>query len=302
MELGGGTAARFTALFENDVLARLERLRLNPVRRQTNRTQGEHLSGKGGASIEFADYRDYVPGDDVRYVDWNIFSRLNRPFVKLYRHEEEMHVVVIVDASTSMMFQDKFERAKQLAAAFGVMGIMNLEKVSLYACNHPEPRPLSLPPCTGRMSLRRVLSFVEDIPGGGHYPIESAVDSVLRWHRGRGVAVVLSDFLTFGDLERPLNRLFSAGLEIFAVQILSPQEINPETTGDLRFVDSESGYTLDVSSAGDLLGIYQDHRLALEDELALMCRQRSGRFLSISSQDPLDWVLFDLFRRRGWVR
>ncbi len=85
---------QLTTLLDNDVLARVERLRLNPTRRQTNRSRGEHLSGKGGASTEFVDYRDYSPGDDVRYVDWNIFSRLNRPYMKQYRHEEEMHVVV----------------------------------------------------------------------------------------------------------------------------------------------------------------------------------------------------------------
>jgi hypothetical protein len=108
--------------------------------------------------------------------------------------------------------------------------------------------------------------------------------------------------LTFGDFQKPLNLLFSAGLEIFAVQILSPTELNPELAGDIRFVDCENGHTLDVSSAGDLLGIYHEHRLALEEELGILCRQRNGRFLSISSRDSLEWILFDLLRRKGWVR
>ena len=133
----------------------------------------------------------------------------------------------------------------------------------------------------------------------GDFPIDLAVEAALRRHRGRGIVVLLSDFLTFGDLERPLNMLFSAGLEVFAVQILAPSELNPEVSGDIRLVDCESGHTVDVSSAGDLLGIYQEHRLALEEELGILCRQRSGRFLSISSRDPLEWVLFDLLRRKG---
>lgn len=294
--------AQFTSLLDNATLSRLERLRLNPRRRLTNRSRGEHHAGKGGTSTEFVDYRDYSPGDDVRYVDWNIFSRLERPFVKLYRHEEEMHVVLLVDASTSMQFDGKFDRARQLAAAFGLMGLMNVERVSAYSCNHQGQEPVFLSPCTGRISRKRLFDFLETIPGGGEFPIEQAVEAVLRRHRGRGIAVVLSDFLTFGDFDRAFNQLFSAGLEIFAVQILAPGELNPEVTGDLRFVDSENGHTLDVSSAGDLLGIYQEHRLALEEELGLACRQRNGRFLSISSRDPLDWVLFDLLRRKGWVR
>jgi hypothetical protein len=147
-----------------------------------------------------------------------------------------------------------------------------------------------------------LFAFLEGIQGGGDFPIGEATEAVLRRHRGRGVAILLSDFLTFGDLQRPLNLLFSAGLEIFALQILSPTELNPEVTGDVRFVDCETGATLDISSAGDLLGLYHEHRLALEAELALHCRQRSGRFLPLNSQDPLDWVLFDLLRRKGWIR
>ena len=84
----------------------------------TNRTHGEHLSGKGGTSIEFSDFRDYVAGDDLRHVDWNIFSRLHRPYVKQFRYEEQMCVVILLDASTSMTFDGKFERARQIAAAF----------------------------------------------------------------------------------------------------------------------------------------------------------------------------------------
>ncbi|MGH7127691.1 MAG: DUF58 domain-containing protein [Planctomycetaceae bacterium] len=296
------TVKQLTPLFDNMVLGRLERLRLNPVRRQTNKNTGEHLSGKGGTSTEFSDYRDYSHGDDMRYVDWNIFSRLNRPFVKQYRHEEEMHVVVIVDASSSMMFEGKFWKAKQLAGAFSVMALLGFERLSIYSCNHLGAQPNLLPPCAGRMSMKRVFDFLQDIEGGGDFPIEQAVEAVLRRHRGKGIAVLLSDFLTFGDLSRPMNFLYSAGLEVFAVQILAPSEIEPEITGDVRFVDCETGETLDISSAGDLLSIYQDHREGLANYIGAMCRQRSGRFLSIGSRDELGTVLFDVMRRRGWVR
>lgn len=294
--------SQFTSLLENAVLARLERLRLNPARRLTNRSRGEHLAGKGGTSNDFADYRNYVPGDDTRYVDWNIFSRLHRPFIKQYRHEEEMHVVILVDASSSMLFEEKFERAKQLAAAFGVMGLMNVERVSIYVCHHRQKTPLLLRPCTGRASMKPMFEFLEGIEGGGDFPIEQAVEAVLRRHRGRGIAVLLSDFLTLGNLPRSLNMLFSAGLELFAIQILSPVEIDPEVTGDLRFVDCETQQTLDISSAGELLGIYHEHRLALEEKLSLLCRQRNGRFLSLNSKDSVEWVLFDLLCRRGWIQ
>lgn len=291
-----------TTLLENDALSRLEQMRLNPMRRQTSRSHGEHLAGKGGTSTEFSDYRNYVAGDDIRFVDWNIFSRLHRAYVKQYRHEEEMHVVFILDASTSMAFEDKLLRAKQMAAAFGLMGLMNVERVSVYGCVDSRNEPVILPPCTGRVSMHRLFDFLEKLEGGGYFPVDEAVETVLKRHRGRGVAVLLSDFLTFGDLQRPLNLLFSAGLEVFAMQILGPTEIDPEVTGDMRLVDSETGQTLDISSAGELLGLYHEHRENLQDQLQTLCRRQNGRFLAVGSRDPINWVLFDLLRRRGWVR
>ena len=291
---------QFTTLLPNDVLARVERMRLNPLRRRTNRMRGEHLSGKGGSSIEFSDYREYVQGDDTRYIDWNIFSRLNQPFLKLYAHEEEMHVAIMLDSSASMEYEGKFEMARQLAAALGVMGMMNTERVSVYTCGPAESAILK--PCTGRVSLKKFFSFLEKIEAGGSRPIEESIESVLQHHRGKGVAVILSDFLTFGDVARPFNLLHGSGLEVYALQILSPTELNPELTGDLRFVDSETHQTIDVSSVGELLGVYHAHRQGLEDYLAAECRKRSGRFLGVSSDDSLKEILFDKLLRRGWIR
>lgn len=299
---GTATTAQLTSLFPNDVLARCERLRINPLRRRTNHSRGEHHAGKGGASTEFADYRDYSPGDDVRYVDWNIFARTGDPFLKLYKHEEEMQVVLLVDGSQSMQFEGKFDLARQLAAAFGVMGLLNVERVSGYASREGVESIAVLPPCRGRVSLRRMLSFFEQLEGGGAFTVDEMIEQALKRHHGKGVCVIVSDFLTTGDLTRPFNRLHSAGLEIYALQILGPTEIDPELTGDLRFVDSETGQTLDVSSVGELLGLYHDHRRGLADHIATLCRRRQGRFVSLSSQDNIQTVLFDQLLRRGWVR
>ena len=293
---------QFTSLLENSTLGRVERMRLLPNRRLTNRSRGEHLAGKGGTSTEFNDYRDYSAGDDMRYVDWNIFSRLNRPYVKQYRHEEEMHVVILVDASASMRFQNKFQRAKQLAACFAVMGLLNQEKVSVFGCQHAGTTPLILPPCTGRMSMKRIFSFLESLPEGGDFPIDLAVTEMLKLHRGRGVCLVLSDFLTFGAMDRPMNQLFSAGLEVFGLQILCGLELNPELTGDLRFVDVENQMTLDVSSVGDLIGFYQEHLARLQENLAMLCRQRNGRFICLDSGLPVETMVFDVLKRKGWVQ
>jgi uncharacterized protein (DUF58 family) len=292
---------QMTTLLTNNVLDRLERLRICPGGKRTSRTRGEHLSGKGGTSTEFCDYRDYVPGDDTRFVDWNIFARLQRPYLKQFHKEEERHVVLLIDASASMKFDGKLELAKSLAAAFGVMGSLNNERVSAYASHQVNDAPDRLPPCRGRASMRTLFQFIEGVEGRGDAPLDRAMELLLRHHSGRGVCVIVSDFLTFGDLKRSFNLLYAAGLEPLGIQILSPRELEPELTSDFRLVDSETQETLDVSAGDDLLNLYQEYRQTLENDLALLCQRRAGRFLAVSSATPLESVLFDQLRRKGWI-
>ena len=292
-------AAQISTLLGNRDLDRLARLRLNASRRFTNRARGEHLAAKGGASTEFCDFRDYSPGDDVRFVDWNIFARINRPYLKQYHQEEEMHIALLVDASTSMTFEGKITLAQQLAAALGVVGLRGSEKVS--ACVLGGSSAVRLAPCSGRASVRKLLAFLEGIEGGGERTIDAGIEEFLRQHRGRGVAIVLSDFLTPGDLKRAFSLLHNSGLEPWALQILGPSEIAPEVAGDFRLVDSESAATLDISNAGDLLALYHEYRTAHEAQLTTLCQQRSGRFLTTSAAEPLDRVCFEMLRKKGWL-
>jgi uncharacterized protein (DUF58 family) len=293
-------APQITTLLTNRELDRLGRLRLNASRHFTNRSRGEHLAAKGGTSTEFCDYRDYTPGDDVRFVDWNIFARIERPYLKQFHQEEEMHVALLVDASRSMMFEGKLELACKLAAALGVLGLRGSEKVSAYALGAGAATP-RLAPCRGRSALGKLFGFLEGVTGGGETPVEAGIERFLRQHTGRGVAIVISDFLTSGDLRRAFNLVHSAGLETFAVQLLGPSELDPELAGDLRLIDCETLGNLDISSAGDLLALYHEYRTAHQAQLSALCQQRNGKFLSVSSGEPLERVVFDLMRRKGWI-
>ena len=292
-------AAQISSLLSNRDLDRLARLRLNASRHFTNRARGEHLAAKGGASTEFCDFRDYSPGDDVRFVDWNIFARINRPYLKQYHQEEEMHIALLVDASTSMTFEGKITLAQRLAAAFGVVSLRGSEKLS--ACVLGNAEATRLAPCSGRASVRKLLAFLEGIEGGGERTIDAGIEEFLRRHTGRGIAIVLSDFLTPGDLKRAFSLLHNSGLEPWALQILGPSEIAPEVAGDFRLVDSESDATLDISNAGELLALYHEYRAAHEDRLATLCQQRSGRFLTTSAAEPFERVCFEMLRKKGWL-
>ena len=293
--------AQATTLLTNYQLMRLEQIRISATR-FTNLNRGEHLTVRSGSSIEFNDYRDYTAGDEIRHVDWNIFARLRRPYIKLYQEEEKKHVLLLVDASSSMIFEDKLLRAKQLAAAFGVMGLMGAEPVSAAVFNQRDGRISRLLPRTGRSAMRYLFHFLEGIKGGGDGPLEVGIESMIREHRGRGLVIVLSDFLTTGNLRRAYNALFSQGLEIGSIQILGPTEINPDVTENLRLIDCETDDHLDISPGGNLMTIYQEYRRAYQHNLEQICQQRSGRFVSISSTNALDEVLFNLLRRKRWIQ
>jgi uncharacterized protein (DUF58 family) len=292
---------RITRLMSNKLLSRVERMRLFTSRRFTNRSRGEHVARGGGNSNEFKDYRDYSPGDDVRFVDWNIFARLQRPFVKLFHQEEELHVVLLVDASKSMDFEDKSARALELAAALGFMGLLGGERVSAHVFNEKGGTRM-LKPVRGRGKRRELFDFLEQTKPGGDGPIEDAIEAMLRMHRGRGSLIVLSDFLTTGQLNKPFNMAFSAGLVPYCVQILGPSELEPELTSDVRLVDSETAATLDITGTGELVGLYREYMDSLLIKLDALCKQRTGKFCSITSGLTTEFVLTDALRRRGWVR
>jgi uncharacterized protein (DUF58 family) len=284
------------SLLPPPVLRRLERLRISPRHRRSNRAIGSHLTGRGGSSMEFADYRDYSAGDDTRFIDWNIYSRLRRPYIKLYHLEEALHVQVLVDSSASMAHGGKLTMAQQLAAAFSVMALRSGERLSIVA-----DRPM-LTPSTGITAIPKAMQAIAEIAAGGAEPIEAGIERALRRHRGKGVAVLLSDFFSCGPLERACNVLHHAGLEIYALQILAPDEISPALSGDWRLEDCETGALVDVDSVETLDAIYQDHFQRLQAEVGALCRQRHGRHMLIDSSTPLTSVLFDRLLRQGWLR
>jgi len=301
--MAAGTEQRqLTSLLSNATLSRVERLRIAMPRLFTDRRRGEHVSGRSGTSNEFSDFRDYVAGDDVRFVDWNIFARLNRPYLKLYMQEEETHVAIFVDASTSMTFEGKLDLARRLAGAFGVMGLFGGERVSVYGLNRKGAQPAALPSRTGRGSMGTLFRFLEALEGGGDVPVEEGIEIALKRHVGRGIAIVISDFLSFGDLRRAFNLLFSVGLIPCALHVLGPTETDPDLTGDSRLVDSETNEILDVTCSGGLLDLYHEYREEHERTVSLLCRQRSGRFAALSSEMSVEEIVFDMLRRRGWLR
>jgi len=303
-----------SALLTPDLLRRLEQFQLLAARRAKSSAKGERRSKARGQSVEFADYRNYVAGDDFRYLDWNLYGRLEKLFLKLYEEERELPVRIFLDASESMNFgtPPKFDFARQIAAAVGYVALCGFDRVTVYPfpdldLNNPNVDRQTLSnEAAARGGLRAVrgrkssMQFFQNL---GALTAQGGCDFNESLRRGAlaakqaGVAVVLSDFLDPAGYEPGLNALIGRGFHINAVQILSPEELNPSTYGDLKLVDSETGAMQEVTFGKYRLKHYQQTVQNYCQRLREFCQARGMSFFSVSSDTSLEQLLLKQLRQ-----
>jgi uncharacterized protein (DUF58 family) len=313
------------ALLSPEMLRRLEQLQLLAARRAKSSLKGERRSRARGQSVEFADYRSYVSGDDLRYLDWNLFGRLDRLFLKLYEEERELPVTIFLDASESMTFGEppKFDFARRVAAAIGYVALCGFDRVSVHVFPNAESgvrnaenggdarslghrRPADddwQAQATARGALRSVRGRKSALPffanlaalkAGGPARLNEALRRGALEARQTGLAVVLSDFLDPAGYESGLTALIGRGFELSVIQILAPEELNPSSFGDLRLVDAESGASQEVTFAKFRLKAYQQTVRDYCGGLRDFCVARgASHFLA-----PSDMALEDLLLKQ----
>ena len=295
------------ALISPDLMKRLEQLQLLARRRSKSTAKGERRSGARGQSVEFADYRTYVPGDDLRRIDWNLFGRLGRLFLKLYEEERELPVTIYLDSSESMSFGwvSKFDFARQVAAAVGYVALCGFDRVTV------EPFPLAddqaglvgeLRAVRGRRSAMRFFDNLNRLKAGGTADFNKALRLGVMKHRAQGVIVVLSDFLDPAGYEDGLKSLASRGSEVHAVQILAMEELEPSSYGDLRVIDSETGAEQEVTFGKYRLKSYRATVQNYCRRLQEYCRARGIRYQLAQSDTPIDDLLLKAMRTGGMWR
>src|SRR6516225_8825756 len=220
-------------LLDPEFLARLEQLELVSRKIFMGRMKGERRSKRKGQSVEFADYRNYVVGDDLRFLDWNLYARLDRLFIRLFLEEEDLHFYLLIDNSLSMDFgtPSKLLYAKQIAAALAFIGLVNMDRVVIEAFN--ERLTQSLPAVRGRRSLFRVLDFLDKLEPAGPSNLREALRAFSLKSSGKGVVVLLSDMMDKSGYEDALRYLVSRSFDIYVIQVLSQEETDPEIVGDL---------------------------------------------------------------------
>lgn len=283
----------------------LEGLRLNPRKSFAGRIRGERLTRKKGISIEFADYREYTEGDDLRHLDWNVLARLQNAVIKTYQDEEDLAVYLVVDLTASMSFGEpqKQQLAKTLACAFGYIALNSQDAA------YPVTLPMTANPnrgasgvgaaLRGRASYPKLARWTNSIPGLATGGLAGALRDFVKASVRPGLVVLLTDAL---DPEMPglIRVLGGRGHEVCLLQILAPEEIDPDLEGDLRLLDAETNEIVEVTANRDALEGYRKALAAHNESLQEACLRVGGRYVSIPVDKPLEWILKEKLRREGW--
>ncbi len=295
--------ARVTqSLLSPELLRRLEQVQLLAARRAKSSARGERRSRSRGQSVEFADYRNYSVGDDLRYLDWNLYGRLDRLFLKLYEEERELPVRLFLDASESMTFGDpvKFDFARQVAAAIGYVALCGFDRVSVLVFpDNPEDGAArgALRSVRGRRSAFALFNHLGALKAGGSAQLNTALHRGAVEARQPGLAVVLSDFLDPDGYEAGIGALLGRGFQVDCVHILAPEELSPTTFGDLRLIDAETGGHQEVTFGRYRLAAYRETVSRFCQRLREFCAARGVNYFLASSATPLEDLLLRQLRK-----
>jgi uncharacterized protein (DUF58 family) len=274
--------------FTAEFLTRLERLALASKRTFRGRVKGERKSPHRGSSVEFVDYRPYGVGDDLRYVDWNVFGRLDRLYLKLFVDEEDLCLHLLMDASSSMGYGEptKLHYATRLAAALGFVALVNHERVGVGIVRDRVTEGWS--PARGRRQVLPLLGFLGKLRPGGETSLNVGLGSYATRCQEPGLAVLISDLLDPGGCEAGLRALQERRFDVHVVHLLAPEEINPSFAGDLRLRDVETGEVRELTLDREALRTYQRRVGQFLDAAEAFCRSREISYHRVTTDVPVE--------------
>ncbi len=288
-------------LLEPSFIRKLEQAAIASRRVLKGRSKGERRSPRKGTSVEFADFRAYTHGDDLRYVDWNAYARLEKLFLKLFVEEEDLHVYVLLDGSESMKYgtPGKFEWAVQAAAALSYLGLSGHDRVQLFAHTGGDATHSRL--LRGRGAAREAFEWLAALEPSGPTNIQQAADWMLRVLPTPGVVFVLSDLFD-EDWESTLGRLAAAKGDVCVLHTFSPEDYQPNLQGDLRLIDSENADAREITIGTSLMRRYARNRDLFIDAVRRTCHRYGFAHLPAVTSDPVEDVVLRQLRRLQVVR
>jgi uncharacterized protein (DUF58 family) len=289
-------------LLDPSFLRKLDNLSILTRKAMAGEMQGERRSPRRGASVEFADFRPYASGDDIRQIDWNLYARAERFYLKLFVAEEELSVHLLVDTSASMDWgqPNKLRYAKQLAGAFGYIALSNLDRVTVSAFG-AGPGPQALPSVRGKRGAVPLFDFLQRLSSGGGGGLAKVCRSYAQTARTPGPLLLCSDLLDPGWKEA-LGALTSRPFEVTVMHILAPQEIAPELDGDFKLVDAEGGEPIEISADLGLIQRYRENLESWRAEIESYCGGRGMNYLKVDTAVPVEEFVTSQLRRRSVLR
>jgi len=286
------------APFSSEFLAQLERLALLSRRVFRGRVRGERRSPRRGHSVEFCDYRAYGVGDDLRYVDWNIYGRLDRLHVKLFVDEEDLCLHLLLDASASMDFgaPTKLEYGARLAAALGFVGLVGMERVGVGVLRERVAEGWS--PTRGRNQVVNLFEFLRRVGPAGGTSLNDGLGNYAMRAREPGLAVVVSDLMDPAGFETGVRALLERRFDVHLVHVLAPEEMDPELAGDLRLVDAETGETRELSVDGEALRTYRERLRQFLERVETFSRTQEIGYHRVTTDTPVEEFVLAQIRGR----
>jgi uncharacterized protein (DUF58 family) len=289
-------------LFDDDFQRKLDYLAMVSKRAFAGRMRAERRTKKTGAGVEFADHRDYQPGDDFRYLDWNVYQRFDRLLLRLFEEEEDLAIYFIVDASASMGFGDarKLRYAKRVAAALAYVGLANLDRVSIASTTD---KVLSRMPATrGKARIFKVFRFLRELAPDGQTNLEDALKSFVAQNKRRGLVVLASDLYDPHGFQRGINVLRYNKFDPFVVHVIDREEGKPRLAGDVLLYDCETGDEREVTVTAKVLERFQQAYGDYLGEIERFCSSKQVPYIQADVAIPFDELILRVFRRGGFLR
>ena len=294
-----------SAYLNDEFFSRLETLALNLRADLNGYFGGKHFVRSYGQTVEFADYREYQLGDDIRRIDWNLFSRFEKYFIRLFTDERQMDVQIFLDCSASMGKENrtKAEYAVSVAAALGFLSVHNMDKVSIKLIKEDAVEdPFGT--IIGKNSFFRAISLLENLNFSDDADISQAVSSCANTGSNNGLSVIISDFLTRKDWKKAVVYLTYKKRQVLAIQLLSPEEEEPTYSGRVSLIDVESGDLADPRNmklriTRSLQLAYQEALKDMKADIKSFCASRGADFISVTTDKPVERMLFGELLKAG---
>jgi uncharacterized protein (DUF58 family) len=289
-------------LFDDEFQRKLDYLAMVSRKVFAGRMRAERRTKKSGSGVEFADHREYQPGDDFRYLDWNVYQRFDRLLVRLYEEEEDLAIYFIIDASASMAFGDgkKLKFAKKICAALAYVGLANLDRVSIVSTSDQVMDRMQQ--TRGKARIFKVFRFLREVKPEGVTDLHDALKTFVAQNKRRGLAVLISDLYDPHGFEKGINVLRYNKFDPFVVHVIDPEERKPRLNGDVLVYDCETGDEREVTVTAKVLERFELAAKEYQHEIDRFCASNQVPYIAADVNVAFDELILRVFRRGGFLK